>query len=161
MKYQSCKWHRLTRTAHRLGSSLEKKIPRSEIVFRCQVLILYTVIVVIIYNLTVEWENSTFWTALLSSPNMFYLTLPSNNSIDYFPDNTLTHFTTRLPQMMDLEGSWEIGCQKYSTRTVAITSTKERPGCRWTYYFKYANCRDTPLNYREVTILPEKNSKSH
>jgi hypothetical protein len=29
--------------------------------------------------------------------------------MDYFPDNTLTHFTTRLPQMMDLVGSWEIG----------------------------------------------------
>ena len=40
---------------------------------------------------------------------MFYLTLPSNSSMDYFPDNTLTHFTTRLPQMIDLDGSWEIG----------------------------------------------------
>ena len=29
--------------------------------------------------------------------------------MNYFPDNTLTHFTTRLPQMMDLDGSWEIG----------------------------------------------------
>jgi hypothetical protein len=29
--------------------------------------------------------------------------------MDYFPDNTLTHFMTRLPQMMDLDGSWEIG----------------------------------------------------
>ena len=29
--------------------------------------------------------------------------------MDYFPDNTLTHFTTRFPQMMDLERSWEIG----------------------------------------------------
>jgi hypothetical protein len=40
---------------------------------------------------------------------MFYLTLPSNSSMDYIPDNTLTNFTTRLPQMMDLDGSWEIG----------------------------------------------------
>ena len=29
--------------------------------------------------------------------------------MDYFPDNTLTHFTTRLPQMMNLDGSCEIG----------------------------------------------------
>ena len=29
--------------------------------------------------------------------------------MDYFPDNTMTHFTTRLPQMMDLDGSWGIG----------------------------------------------------
>ena len=98
-----------------------KKTPRSEFVFLCQVLILYTVIVVSIYNLTVESENSTLWTALLSSvwdtcylipqsiPNMFYLTVPSNSSMDYFPDNTLTHFTTRLPQIMDFDGLWEIG----------------------------------------------------
>ena len=39
-----------------------KKTPRSEVVFLCQVLILYTVIVVNIYNLTVKSENSTLWT---------------------------------------------------------------------------------------------------
>jgi hypothetical protein len=44
-----------------------KNIPRSEIAFLCQVLILYTVIVVSIYTLTVESENSTLWTALLKS----------------------------------------------------------------------------------------------
>jgi hypothetical protein len=49
-----------------------KKTARSEVVFLCQVLILYTVIVVSIYNLTVESENSTLWMVLLSS-NMGYL----------------------------------------------------------------------------------------
>ena len=44
-----------------------KKIPQSEIVFLCQVIILYTVIVVSIYNLTVGNANSNLWTALLSS----------------------------------------------------------------------------------------------
>jgi hypothetical protein len=44
-----------------------KKIPRSEIVFLCQVIILYTVIVVSIYNFTVGNANSNLWTALLSS----------------------------------------------------------------------------------------------
>jgi hypothetical protein len=33
----------------------------------------------------------------------------SNSSIDYFPNNTLASFTTRLPEMLDLDGSWEIG----------------------------------------------------
>jgi hypothetical protein len=46
--------------------------------------------------------------------------------MDYFPDNTLTHFTTRLPQMMDLDGSWEIGLAEIQY-TVGITSKKERP----------------------------------
>ena len=40
---------------------------------------------------------------------MFYLTLPSNSSINYFPNNTLTHYTTKLLKIMDLDGAWEIG----------------------------------------------------
>lgn len=40
---------------------------------------------------------------------MFYLTLPSNSSMDYFPNNTLSHYITRLPHTLDLDGSWEIG----------------------------------------------------
>jgi hypothetical protein len=29
--------------------------------------------------------------------------------MNYFPDNTLTHYTTKLPKIMDLDGTWEIG----------------------------------------------------
>ena len=55
----------------------EKTTPRSEVVFLCQVLILYTVIVVNIYNLTIESENSTLWTALLSSCLRYLLPNPT------------------------------------------------------------------------------------
>ena len=41
--------------------------PKEEIVFLCQVVILYTVIVISIYNLTVGHGDSNLWTALLSS----------------------------------------------------------------------------------------------
>ena len=37
--------------------------PKEEIVFLCQVIILYTVIVVSIYNLTVAHDDPTLWTA--------------------------------------------------------------------------------------------------
>lgn len=41
---------------------------------------------------------------------MFYLTLPSNSSAEYFPDNTLTHYFTKLPHAIDLGGGqWEVG----------------------------------------------------
>ena len=40
---------------------------------------------------------------------MYYLTLPSNSSMNYFPNNTLTHYTTNLPKITDLDGAWEIG----------------------------------------------------
>ena len=40
---------------------------------------------------------------------MFYLTLPSNSSMNYYPDNTLAHYTTALAQDVDLSGRWEVG----------------------------------------------------
>lgn len=39
----------------------------------------------------------------------FYLTLPSNSSSQYFPNNTLTHFITRLQSSVSLVGDWEVG----------------------------------------------------
>lgn len=65
-----------------------KKIPRSEIVFFCQVVILYTVIVVSIYNLTVGGENSNLWTALLSSCLGYLLPNPTIK-----PKNVLSDIT--------------------------------------------------------------------
>ncbi len=40
---------------------------------------------------------------------MFYLTLPSNSSLDFFPENTLTHYKVRLPYTIALDGQWEVG----------------------------------------------------
>jgi hypothetical protein len=56
--------------------------------------------------------------------------------MDYFPDNTLTHFTTRFPQMMDLERSWEIGLAEIQYLQSWYNIKKERLGCRWTHYLK-------------------------
>ena len=39
----------------------------------------------------------------------FYLTLPSNSSMDFYPNNTLANYTTKLPQLFDLNGEWEVG----------------------------------------------------
>jgi hypothetical protein len=65
-----------------------KKTPRSEVVFLCQILILYTIIVVSIYNLTVESENNTLWTALLSSCLGYLLPNPTINSKHVLSDST-------------------------------------------------------------------------
>ncbi len=51
--------------------------PKSEIVFFCQIVILYTVILVSIYNLTKVDGNSNLWTALLSSCLGYLLPNPS------------------------------------------------------------------------------------
>ena len=50
--------------------------PKEEIVFLCQVIILYTVIVVSIYNLTVAHDDPTLWTALLISSLGYLLPNP-------------------------------------------------------------------------------------
>src|SRR5436190_6310218 len=38
----------------------------------------------------------------------FYIVLPSNSSMLYFPENKTTQFTTELPRRIDLHGRWEV-----------------------------------------------------
>ena len=40
---------------------------------------------------------------------MFYLTLPSNSSFDYFENNTVTNYVTKLCKPINLQGDWEVG----------------------------------------------------
>ena len=51
--------------------------PKEDIIFMCQVIVLYTVIVVSICNLTVGHGDSSLWTALLSSSLGYLLPNPS------------------------------------------------------------------------------------
>ena len=39
----------------------------------------------------------------------FYVTLPSNGSMDVFPENTLTQFRNKLPRSLHLDGEWDVG----------------------------------------------------
>ena len=43
-----------------------------------------------------------------TSPSDFYLYLPSNTSIDTYPDNGPTGFTINLPNTLELNGEWEV-----------------------------------------------------
>ena len=45
---------------------------------------------------------------MVSSLTQFYVTLPSNSSINFYPDNTLTSYTTRLVKQINLTGNWEV-----------------------------------------------------
>ena len=38
----------------------------------------------------------------------FYVTLPSNSSMEYFPNNTMSEYTTVLPQPIKLNGKFEV-----------------------------------------------------
>lgn len=39
----------------------------------------------------------------------FYVTLPSDSSMHFFPENKISHFKTQLPFPLDLKGEWEVG----------------------------------------------------
>jgi hypothetical protein len=41
--------------------------------------------------------------------NHFYLTLPSNASLNYYPDNTASRFVAKLLERVCLEGNYEFG----------------------------------------------------
>jgi len=44
----------------------------------------------------------------------FYVTLPSNSSAEYYPDNTVSRYTTKLADKIELEGDWEVGLAEIS-----------------------------------------------
>ena len=44
----------------------------------------------------------------------FYITLPSNSSNLYFPNNTLNNFTTKLHSTLRLDGEYEVGLVEIS-----------------------------------------------
>ena len=39
----------------------------------------------------------------------FYVTLSSNNSMQYFPDNKTSNFVMKLSKTLQLDGEWEVG----------------------------------------------------
>ena len=45
----------------------------------------------------------------MTDDGTFYLTLPSNSSMKHYPHNKNTHYHTRLPQDIRLEGEYEVG----------------------------------------------------
>ena len=48
------------------------------------------------------------WTQDTMEVTQFYLHLPSNSSLDKFPNNTLTEYRVCLPQSIILSGDWEV-----------------------------------------------------
>ena len=70
----------LRRSASNTSSNwavLGKELPRSEITFFAQVIMVYIVIIVCIINLSISNGDSNLWTALLSSCLGYLLPAPS------------------------------------------------------------------------------------
>ena len=78
----------------------------------------------------------------------FYLTLPSNSSMDYYPENSVARYTTKLANTIELEGEWEVGLLEMSTPSELVNIVEER--C---YYIIYVNRRYH--NRISIGILPK------
>ena len=77
-----------------------------------------------------------------------YLTLPSNSSMDYYPENRVARYTTKLANTIELEGDWEVGLLEMSTPSELVNIVEER--C---YYIIYVNRRYH--NRISIGILPK------
>lgn len=49
----------------------------------------------------------------MNNKESFYLTLPSNSSMEYFPNNKTSIFSTKLPKPIILEGEWSVGVVEF------------------------------------------------
>lgn len=58
-----------------------QELPREEIVFFCQMIIIIIVVSASVYNLSFSKEDTTLWTALLSSSLGYALPNPSLNRV--------------------------------------------------------------------------------
>ena len=85
----------------------------------------------------------------------FYLTLPSNSSMDYCPQNTVAKYTTKLNTSIELDGDWEVGLTEisfpYNIEDVA------RREC----FFKISTNSALKLYYLANTIVNSKPSPKH
>jgi hypothetical protein len=90
----------------------------------------------------------------------FYLTLPSNSSERYYPDNTVTKYTTRLQTTVDLSGSWEAAIVEIMFTKTWYTIPKNSGK----FTFSCFNCEDfipkqmgpgySPLDYNVRMAVP-------
>ena len=104
----------------------------------------------------------------------FYLTLPSNNSMEYYPENTLAQFTSRLPNAINLSGDWEVGLveiqyphnwfnvptlKRHRTFTVRSTATADENGplVRRSFYIRAGYY---PHIYDLLTEIQEKTNET-
>ncbi|ELU02603.1 hypothetical protein CAPTEDRAFT_207313 [Capitella teleta] len=74
-------------SCHFLGHST----PKSQTIFFAQIIVIYIAV--------------TYYQVRLSNiKTTFYLVLSSNSSFDFYPDNTVANYTTRLPRDIELSG---------------------------------------------------------
>jgi len=84
----------------------------------------------------------------------FCLTLPSNSSTQYYPENTVACYTTKLANMIELKGDWEVGLLEISTPKDLVNVADGR--CFYIIYVDrkyYRKIRMPSANYPRIQLL--------
>jgi len=56
----------------------------------------------------------------------FYMTLPSNSSMNYYPQNTVAQYTTKLNGQIELDSEWEVGLTVTTMGFIIVTPRVRR-----------------------------------
>lgn len=83
----------------------------------------------------------------------FYIVLPSNSSMKYFPDNKTTCFTTELPEHMNLQGQWEVAISEIQFPTSFFHIKKEDGSIR--YYERDRKKIEDHFWSEHTVVIPE------
>lgn len=57
--------------------------------------------------------------------NEFSIVLPSNSSMEFFPKNTTTNFSTKLPREVKLSGKWVVGVSEIHVPCTTLHLTRK------------------------------------
>jgi len=82
------------------------------------------------------------------------MTLQSNSSVEYYPENTVASYTTELANTVELEGDWEVGLAKMSISNVVYNVVVNQ--CYYTISLDNVLFRTTVVpegNYRRLGDL--------
>ena len=87
--------------------------------------------------------------------SQFYLTLPSNSFMEYYPENTVANFKTRLANPISLEGDWDVALYEIQYKRLWYTINYE--DTHITYRYKLPPIAsfipEGPNKPRELAIL--------
>lgn len=84
---------------------------------------------------------------------MFFLTLPSNSSLAYFPNNKASHFITKLPQPQKLDGEYEVGLAELQFRNCYPNILKKEV---YFYYERHEMVQNDEKTFYQKKILGQK-----
>ena len=99
------------------------KFPKEELIYFCNVFIVYILVISSIVSLCIHDRNTCLWSSLMSGSVGYRLPNPSikrkendvvphdpsiYSSMNTFPDNKVNHYVTALSNRIELDGDWEV-----------------------------------------------------